>query len=746
MDDELASLFVKIGADMSGLFDAFEEAGRATKKLGEQISQVGQQMTTYVTAPLLGFGAAAVVAAGESDRLEKALVAVTGDAAEAGRQMERLREIARAPGLGFAEAIQASVSLQAVDVDAQTAERAIRLFGNALATTGGTKESFAEVIRQFVQIQSLGKVTAENLNVIKEQAPAIAGALQDAFAGVDLTKLPVAQFNDALFAQLEQLGTAAPSLLEPFTNAFDDAKAAAVPFGETVAELVTPVVQDLVAVATQLSAAFAALPADTREVIVVLVGVVAATGPLLVALGAIVTIAPAVALAWVAITGPIGLLVMAFSGLVVGVVLFRDELNVLNGRINVFANELRVTVLGALADAAEGLSEFRDEFPALYQALAAVVPGFRSAVNGADGLADSFRDAQKAALIDLSHARSELAQLAHAAEDAALAANHALAALSALGRGRLLSGRGGPRVGDPLQLPDGTEAAGAGAPFTPIPAGSGPETVVRAAKPTAAQELAAELKAISDGVAASLLGIQTRVRDGVMLATDVVAASLQALDQAYGRALDAAEGRATSTSAALLAQARRVRGEVEMAPLAPWAARTGVNSAGREAIEEKERAKPEEQIREVVELSALLGETVEAVLDSVGAMSDGVGSAVGDVFFRLAEGRSVVDSLGEGIDNLGRTLNRVMAQAVADIGSAIARMLFLKALTAVFGGGLGLGMGGSLFSTGKMAAPAMAINLNTNAGEMRLSGGYLVALLRTELQNEVRSGRGDGNL
>ncbi|HEX9951248.1 MAG TPA: tape measure protein [Rubricoccaceae bacterium] len=285
LNDQLSTPLARTAGNFNTFAARATAAGARLQSIGRTSQDVGRSLMSGVTAPLVGFATGSVLAAGRLDRLRSGLTAVTGSAAEAGRQMERLRVIARAPGLGYAEAVGASVSLQAVGMDAATAERSIRLVGNALATTGGTKDDFAEVVRQFTQIQSLGKVTAENLNVIRERAPAISGALQRAFAGRELSTVPVREFTTTLLGELSRLPTAAPSLLEPFVNAVDDAQMALVPFGQAFARNVTPFLATATGALAHASTAFAGLSPPVQNVAVGIAAVAAAAGPALIGFG-----------------------------------------------------------------------------------------------------------------------------------------------------------------------------------------------------------------------------------------------------------------------------------------------------------------------------------------------------------------------------------------------------------------------------------------------------------------------------
>ena len=57
----LATLVVKLVGDVGGFSSAMENAGRDVQQFGRNIGQVGQDLTTRVTAPIVGVGAAAVL-------------------------------------------------------------------------------------------------------------------------------------------------------------------------------------------------------------------------------------------------------------------------------------------------------------------------------------------------------------------------------------------------------------------------------------------------------------------------------------------------------------------------------------------------------------------------------------------------------------------------------------------------------------------------------------------------------------
>lgn len=142
-----------------------------------------------VAVALTAVGVATFRAAADFDSLRRGLDAVTGSSEETARQWERLRKLAQVPGLGFEEAIQGSVSLQAAGLSAELAEGALRGFSNALATVGKGKADLRGVIIALSQIQSKGKVAAQEINQLAERVPQIRKVMQKAFGTSDTENL-----------------------------------------------------------------------------------------------------------------------------------------------------------------------------------------------------------------------------------------------------------------------------------------------------------------------------------------------------------------------------------------------------------------------------------------------------------------------------------------------------------------------------------------------------------------------------
>ena len=274
------------------LASGLDSAKRKIKEVGDTLSSFGGKLSVGLTAPLALFGTTVTQTAVKMDSLKRGLTAVAGSSAEAERQLVRLKEVAKLPGLGFEEAIQGSINLQAAGLSATEAERSLKGFGNALATVGKGKAELDGVVLALSQIQSKGKVSAEEINQIAERVPQIRQIMLDAFGTANTEILQqvglsseefISTVNDAL-AKLPQVTGGAQNALENFD---DVRKRVFGQFGDAVLRVLVPILERATPLLERLGNAFAALSPRTQTAIVVIAGIAAAIGPVLVALGAL---------------------------------------------------------------------------------------------------------------------------------------------------------------------------------------------------------------------------------------------------------------------------------------------------------------------------------------------------------------------------------------------------------------------------------------------------------------------------
>lgn len=272
----------------------FTSLGNSLRSIGQGLASVGATLTFSVTAPLVALGASIVDAAVRLDSLQRGLKTIAGSSQEAAVQLERLTQLAKLPGIGFEEAIQGSIRLQAVGFSAAEAERALKQFSNAIALTGGGREELANITVQLGQMAAQSRVLAQDLKPIISSAPAVAVALREAFGTVrseELQELGISsqEFISTLVRQLETLPRAAAGARNSFENFRDELFRAAATVGTTILPALTRLAEVAGPIITTLANAFAALPVPLQVIGVGFVALVAALGPASFAISVLVT-------------------------------------------------------------------------------------------------------------------------------------------------------------------------------------------------------------------------------------------------------------------------------------------------------------------------------------------------------------------------------------------------------------------------------------------------------------------------
>lgn len=248
----------KVEARLSGFARASNKALSGVESLGRKAAgSLG--LAGAVSLPSLArFGGDLVQAAGRMESYRAALTAVSKEAAPLESQLNRLRELAKAPGLSFDEAVKGSVRLQATGLSAQESERVLKEMANALRSVGGSAEQLDGVTLALSQIQAKGKVMAEEINQIAERMPQIRAVMKAAFGSADTEVLQKMGLSSRAFilgitnelAKGPRVMNGANSAIEQLIDNFNQLKAAA---GEPLAQAVVPVIRRMTDEAVRLA-------------------------------------------------------------------------------------------------------------------------------------------------------------------------------------------------------------------------------------------------------------------------------------------------------------------------------------------------------------------------------------------------------------------------------------------------------------------------------------------------------------
>ncbi len=323
-----SNLKLNITGDSSKLKSALSSASAKMQSFGSKMQNVGKQMSTRLTLPLVAAGGAAIKFASDfQESMNKVDVAF-------GNSRNEVKEFAKTTLKEFGIAEGSALDMAA-------------LFGDMATSMGLTTSAAAGMSTQLV---GLAGDLASFKNIDIEQAQtALAGVFTGETEslkrlGVVMTEVNLKNFameqgmnaNIKTMSQAEKVALRYEFIMAKTANAQGDfsrtsggaanqmrifqesLKELAARFGE----IILPAFTKLVTFLNGLIQRFGDLSPTVKKAILIFGGVVAALGPVIAIIGSLLTMAPAIGAALTLMTGPIGLVVAALTA--VGVVIYKN--------------------------------------------------------------------------------------------------------------------------------------------------------------------------------------------------------------------------------------------------------------------------------------------------------------------------------------------------------------------------------------------------------------------------------------
>lgn len=297
----LANLIVRIGASTDDFDKKVNAALGKVKRFGADMAAAGEALSVGFSLPVIAAGGFALKAAADMETLSKGLSTTMRSAEAAGKEMAALKELAKLPGLGLEEAVKGSIRLQTLGNSANESRRIMGELGNALAVVGGGREDFAEVVRQLTQMQSVGKVTKENLDTITERIPQISRIMIETWGPESVgdpakfferAGISSKEFIDIIVGKLAKGERAGNTFTNSFQNLKDAATQTAAEFGKSLLPIAQRVLDEFltpgIEKAKALAEEFGKLPPKTQDAAISLTGILAVAPLVVVALGTMI--------------------------------------------------------------------------------------------------------------------------------------------------------------------------------------------------------------------------------------------------------------------------------------------------------------------------------------------------------------------------------------------------------------------------------------------------------------------------
>jgi len=218
-----------------------------------------------VGGAVIGFAKGALDAAAQYDSLKRAVATTVGTTAELTDQMGRLEKIAELPGINLEQSIRGFVGLRSVKLTAGEAESALKGMANAIASTGGSAETLAQMTKGLTDMAAKTSVSQEEINQLVEASAVAGNAIEAAFgtrSGEAISKMGFtgAQAVRKIAVELTKLPQATAGIQTAIDNVGDATFRFNVALGEIIASFLTafgPDIIDSLTTATNLIKAMA---------------------------------------------------------------------------------------------------------------------------------------------------------------------------------------------------------------------------------------------------------------------------------------------------------------------------------------------------------------------------------------------------------------------------------------------------------------------------------------------------------
>jgi len=324
---KLGDLIVKIGADTRELNKSLGKVRREMKRFGSNFKSLGRDLSRSVTLPLAAIGAAAIKSASDLETLETSFISLTGGTEQARNMMKQLNEFTAKTPFQIDAVAKSARQLIASGTGVGEVNNQLQFLGDIAATSGSSIDEIAAI---FAKVNAKGKVELENLNQLAERGIPIFKALSDA-TGLPAEKLgagrvTVEQFNAVLKSFAEQGGFAEGAMERlsettagKFSTAIDNLKIA----GASLVESIMPLLKQAIDKLTEFTKGFTRLTPEVKNIILMVGGIAAAIGPLLVILP---TLGGALSAAFSLAAGPIGIIVAGIAAMTIGFFKYFDEI------------------------------------------------------------------------------------------------------------------------------------------------------------------------------------------------------------------------------------------------------------------------------------------------------------------------------------------------------------------------------------------------------------------------------------
>lgn len=308
MAGSLASINIKFSADLKQFSSEMQTAMRDISKLGDSFAAVGRGLTVGLTTPILGLGGLAVKTAADFETLRTSLLSsFQGNQAAADSAFKTIEKFATSSPYQVEEVLNAFIKLKNLGLD--PSEEALTSYGNTASAMGKDLNQMIEAVAdattgEFERLKEFGiksKSEGDKVSFTFQGVTTTVGKNSKEIEGY-LMNIGNVNFAGAMDRQSETFKGRLSSLQDTFAS-FGDS------IGTIILEFMSPMIDSL----QELAEYFKKLSPETQKTIVVIAGLAAAIGPLLLVIGGLMQLVPVMVAGFAAIKGAFASLTATMS-------------------------------------------------------------------------------------------------------------------------------------------------------------------------------------------------------------------------------------------------------------------------------------------------------------------------------------------------------------------------------------------------------------------------------------------------
>lgn len=296
----LASINIRFKADLKEFSSQMQNATRDIDKIGASMSKVGTGLSLGLTAPILGLGAIAVKTAANFETLKTSLLSTfQGNQSAADAAFKQIQGFAAETPYEMEQVLDAFIKLKNLGLD--PSEEALSSYGNTASAMGKSLNQMIEAVAdastgEFERLKEFGIKSKSEGDKVSFTFQGVTTKVGKNAAEIQKYLLGIGNVNfaGAMERQSQTFNGRLSTLKDNFSSLADS-------FGTIILEFISPLIDSL----ANLSERFKTLEPGTKKIIVVVAGLAAAIGPLLLAIGGILTIIPTMVAGFAAVKGAI---------------------------------------------------------------------------------------------------------------------------------------------------------------------------------------------------------------------------------------------------------------------------------------------------------------------------------------------------------------------------------------------------------------------------------------------------------